>query len=76
MYPYDYHLNKCGVYTFKKLEHSLIHTFWPGVAEDIETEDDFSDVEDEDEEDGELTETSYTNGNNEVNKSFIQKCVI
>ena len=47
MYPYDYHLNKGGVDSFKKLERSLIHTFWPGVGEDIEIEDDISDVEDE-----------------------------
>ena len=26
-YPYDYHLNKCCVNSFKKLERSLIHTF-------------------------------------------------
>ena len=24
--PYDYHVEKCGVDSFKKLEHSLIHT--------------------------------------------------
>ena len=27
LYPYDYHLNKCGVDSFKTLERSLIHTF-------------------------------------------------
>ena len=74
--PYDYHVEKCGVDSFKKLERSLIHTFWPGVGEDIENEDDISDVEDEVEEDGDLIETSYTNGNNEVVKIFNQKCVI
>ena len=74
--PYDYHLEKCGVYSFEKLEHILIHTFWPGHGEDIENEDDISDVEDEVEEDGDLIETSYTNGNNEVVKIFNQKCVI
>ena len=47
MYPYDYHLNKCGVDSFKKLGRSLIHKFWPGVGEDIENGDDLSDVEDE-----------------------------
>ena len=44
--PYDYQLGKCGVGSFKKLEHILIHTFWPGHGEDIENEDDISDVED------------------------------
>ena len=74
--PFDYHLEKCGVVSFKKLERSLIHTFWPGHGEDIENEDDISDVEDEVEEDRELIETSYTNGNNEVVRIFNQKCVI
>ena len=74
--PYDYHVEKCVVDSFKKLEHSLIHTFWPGVGEDIENEDDISDIEDEVEEDGYLIETSYTNGNNEMVKIFNQKCVI
>ena len=26
--PFDYHLEKCGVDSFKKLEHSLIDTCW------------------------------------------------
>ena len=75
MYPYDYHLNKCGVNSFEKLERSLIHTFWPDVGEDIENEDDISDEEDEVEED-DLIATQYLNGNNEVVKIFNQKCVI
>ena len=50
--PYDYHFEKRGENSFKKLEHSLIHTFWPGVGEDIENEVAFSDVEDEVEEHG------------------------
>ena len=32
--------------SFKKLERSLIHTFWPCHGEEIENEDDISDVED------------------------------
>ena len=28
--PYDYHVEKCGLDSFRKLEHSLIHTCWPG----------------------------------------------
>ena len=56
----------------------MIHTCWPGHAED---EDDKSDVEnavaeDETEEDEDLIETQYLNGNNEVVKFFNQKCVI
>ena len=74
--PFDYGLKKCGVDSFKKLEHSLIHTFWPGLGEDIENEDDISDVEDEVEENEDLIETNYTNGNNELVKIFNQKCGI
>ena len=76
MYPYDYHLKKCGVDSFKNLERSLIHTFWPGVGEDIENEDDVSDVEDEVEENEDLIETNCTNGNIEMVKIFNQKCDI
>ena len=71
--PYDYHVEKCGLDSFKKLEHSLIHNCWPGHGED---EDDISDVEDEFDWDEGLIETRYLNGNNEVVKNFIQKCVI
>ena len=60
--PYDYHLEKWGVDSSRKLEHILIHTFWPGHGEDIGNEDDISDVEDDVEQDGELIETSYTKG--------------
>ena len=74
--PFDYVVEKCGVDPFKRLEPSLIHTFWPGHGEDIENEDNVSDVEDEVEEDGDLIETQYLNGNNEVVKIFDQKCVI
>ena len=76
--PYDYHLEKCGIDSFKKIELSLIHTCWPGHGEDIENEDDDDDLVEEDvvEENEDLIETSYTNGNNEVVKIFNQKCVI
>ena len=70
--PYDYHVEKCGVDSFKKLEHGLIHTCWPGHGEDIENEDDDLVEEDIVEED----ETPYLNGNNEVVKIFNQKCVV
>ena len=73
--PIDYHVENCGKDVFKKLECSLIHTFWPGVGEDIENENNFSDVEDEVEEGGDLIETQYLNGNNEVVEIFDQKCV-
>ena len=74
--PYDYHLEKCGIDSFKKLECSLIHTFWPGHGEDIENEDDILDVDDEVEENEDLIGTQYLNGNNEVVKIFNQKCDI
>ena len=74
--PIAYHIEKCGLDAFKKLEHSPIHTFWPGHGEDDENEDDISDVEDEVQEVGDLIETQYLNGNNEVIEIFNQKCVI
>ena len=37
--PYDYHLEKCGIDSFKKLERNLIHTFCFGHGEDIENEE-------------------------------------
>ena len=74
--PFDYHLKKCGKDAFKTLERSLIHTFWPGVGEDEEDENDISDDKDEIEEDEDLIETNYCNGDNEMVKIFNQKCVI
>ena len=72
--PYDYHVEKCCVDSFKKLEHSLIHTCWP------RDDDDEEDIEGEDDvlvEDGEvLVETQYLNGSIEVVKIFKEKCVI
>ena len=76
LYPYDYHLNKCGVDFLKKLERSLIHTFWPVNGQDIENEGDNWDVEDEVEENEDLIGTHYTNGNNEMVTNSNQKCVI
>ena len=76
LYPYDYQVEKRGLDSFKKLEHSFIHTCWPCHGEDIEIEDDVSDVEDEVDEEENLIEITYANGNNEVVKIFIQKCVI
>ena len=42
--PYDYHIGRCGVDSFKKLDHSLIHTLWPDHAED---QDQNQNIEDE-----------------------------
>ena len=66
--PYDYHIARCGVDSFKKIDHSLIHTLWPDHGED---HDQNENIEDEI-----LIEPSYTNGNNDVVKIFNQKCVI
>ena len=74
--PIAYHIEKCGIDSFKKLENNLIHTYWPGQGEDIESENDIPDVEDEFEEDDDLIETQNVNGNNEVVKVFNQKCVL
>ena len=71
--PFDYHLEKCGIDSFKKLERSLVHTFWSGHGED---DDDDLVEEDVVEENEDLIETQYFNGNNEVVKIFNQKCVI
>ena len=68
--PFDYHVEECGVDSFKKLERSRIQTFWPGVGEDIEDEEDESE---EDEEDVNIHELEYTDGSNEVVKIFNQK---
>ena len=56
LYPYDSHLNKCGKEVFKTIGVDRIHTFWPGVGEDIENDDNISEAEDEDEEGGDLIE--------------------
>ena len=67
--PYDYHLQKCGIDSFKKLERCLIHSFWPGHGENENDNDDVLVEED-------IVETQYFNGNNEMVKIFNQKCVI
>ena len=72
--PYDYQVEKCGKDAFKKLEHIQIHNCWLGFGEDEENEDDYLVEEDEEKED--LIETNYCKGNNEVVKTFSQKCVI
>ena len=63
--PFDYHLEKCGIHSFKKLESSLTHTCWP--------RDDEEDIKDRDDD---LVEAIYCNGTNEVVKIFNQKFLI
>ena len=61
--PFDYHVEKCGADSFKKLECSPIHTYWP------DREEDDDDVVEEDvfEQEEILIETPpYLNGDNEV----------
>ena len=69
--PFDYHVEKCGVDSFKKIECSLIHSYWLNREED-------DDVVEEDifEQEENLVETTCLNGNNEVVKIFDEKCVI
>ena len=74
--PYDYHVEKCGVNAFKKLENDLIHTSWPGHRDGGGEVEDDSDVEDVVEENEDLIDTKLYNGNYEVVKIFGQKCVI
>ena len=68
--PFDYHLEKCGVKSFKTLKHREIHTFYPHNEEDEEDGD--HDLTEEDVEDEDLIETNYTNGNKEVVKILIK----
>ena len=75
--PFDYRLKKYGRDVFKTLEHSLFHSFWPGVGEDTEDED-YDLVEEDDlvEENEDLIETEYFNGNNEVVKLLIKDVLL
>ena len=72
--PYDYHLEKCGIDSFKNLERNLIHSFWSGHGEDIESDDEEN--EDNFQEDVNIHELEYTDGDNKIVKVFNQKCVI
>ena len=75
--PYDYHLEKCGIDSFKKLERSLIQTFYSSHGEDIESDDELiEENEDNIQEDINIHELEYTNGNNKIVKVFNRKCVI
>ena len=72
--PYDYHLEKCGIDSFKNLERNLIHSFWSGHGEDTENDDEEN--EDNFQEDVNIHELEYTDGDNKIVKVFNQKCVI
>ena len=74
--PYEYHLEKCGIDAFKKLERILIHTLWPGHRVDIEDDDLIEENGDNIQEDINIHEIEYTRGDNVVVKVFNQKCVI
>ena len=71
--PFDYHLGKCGVDSFKTLEHSQIHTFYPHEEDE---ENEVGDLVEDDEENEDMVETIYCNGTNEVVKIFNQEFVI
>ena len=73
--PYEYHLSKNGIDSFKKLiDCKRIHSTcsWLTIEGDMEEIVDHE----EDEEDNDIHDLEYTNGNNEVIKIFNQKCVI
>ena len=72
--PFDYHLEKCGINSFKKLERSLVHSFWLGHGEDDDNL--VEDNEDNIQEDVNIHELKYADGSNEIVKVFNQKCVI
>ena len=67
LYPFDYHVEKCGIDSFNNLERNLIHAVCSGHGENVENEDDDDDLVEED-----LIETQFFNGNNEVVKFLIR----
>ena len=71
---FDYHLEKGGIDSFEVLEYSEIHTFYPHNDENEDNGD--GELVEEDEENEDLIEANFTNGNNELVKTFNQKCVI
>ena len=64
--PTDYHVEKCGIDAFQKLENELIHTFWLGHRDGDGEVEGASDVKDVVEENEDLIETKFCDGNNEV----------
>ena len=73
--PFDYHFEKCGLGSFKTLEHTQKHTCWPRDDDDENTEGE-NDVLFEEGEDEILVETQYLNGKIEAVKIFEEKFVI
>ena len=70
--PYEYHLEKCGIDSFKKLlECNRLHSFWLNIEDDMEEL-----VGDDVEENDIVYEQEYTVGTNEVVRIYNQKCVI
>ena len=74
--PFEYHSEKCGIDSFKKLEGCLIHTFWSGLGEDDDGDNLIEENEDNIQEDVNIHELEYTDGSIEIVKVFNQKCVI
>ena len=72
LHPFLYHLGKCSVASFKKLEPSQIHSCWPHKDEEDENVDLV--LEDEDdvlfEEDVDVIESIYCNGNIKMLENF------
>ena len=66
--PFDYHVQKCGGNSFKKIEFSLIHSYWLNQDED--------DDDDVIEQENLIEKPAYLNGDNEIVKIFNEKCVI
>ena len=75
LYPFLYHLGKCGADSFKTIEHSQIHSFYLDCGEDGEDEGE-GEGDDLVEGDVDMIETNYCNGNNEMVEIFNQKCVV
>ena len=66
--PFDYHVERCSINSFKKIEYSIIHTYYPNREDDDDDDNDDDDI---------VIETpEYHNGDNEVVKIFNEKCVI
>ena len=68
--PFDYHVEKCGGNSFKKIEFSLIHSYWLNQDEDDDDDDDVIEQEIL------IEKPAYLNGDNEIVKFFNEKCVI
>ena len=74
--PLDYHLEKCGQGAFKTMECNAIQSFCPNEDDEENIWRARRELDDSVEEQRNLYEPAYFNGNNEMVKIFIQKCVI